>query len=270
MQTFTPLGAQVSTNATPVKESTQLQRIPPVGNPLPTLLSLGPLPENFNPATPPKLNTAPPTLQTTLVGNSGPPPLTKVTKGPSVTSKPISKASSPHVHPAELRPSWPPVAGYDKAPHEISQTVATPIVKPTTVLAPVLERVVNATEDYTSLYLITCSMGKPVEGEIKGMDEINMVHGIYTYAEAMQLRGKDLAEKLCTLVTSNLSDWAPPFIKLGIGVGTIEVNVMYPIAGGDKNLVAKVVVQNSEHKEWVYRTYFISKVRPNTVMEYKV
>jgi hypothetical protein len=160
----------------------------------------------------------------TSVGSTTPPPLQKVPRS-------SSKAST---DPSQYRPKW--------------NGAETPALQNSGIQA----------KEEASMYVITCRSNICEVPKIEG----NTFFGVYTYDEAMRLKGKDLRDKLIRLITDNISDLVPTLVNAAINMGTMKVDVLYsPASVG--NTIATINLRNVTDDDKVTRSYIISRVNPN-------
>lgn len=231
-----PTAASQNTTQAP---GTLLQRIPQaaalpfIPPPLQKTLKVNPTPAIG-------FNTAPQTPSKPMVEGFVAPPLEKVAKAPLRAPNAVSPAT-------QLRPSW-----------------AEPDTR--TNAAPALGIQSVRVESPDSLYVISCNVNAIGVGGVDDSTHRHILNGIYHYPEVMKLDGKDLTDKLVNLVLKSLPKVLPTFVNTGIALGTIETIVEYSSNGPTWEKVATIKIVSTAINKHVYRTFTISRFKPNSLM----
>lgn len=181
---------------------------------------------------------APVSVQTKPPEGINAPVLEKVVKALSTTPRPTG--------PAALRPTWP------------DHTQNAPIIA-------VPQTVPSRIEDPRGMYMVNCeimTLGPNADSPAKSS---SVIHGLFSFDRVMNMPGKDVTDKLINwTLTKILPESLPPFLKMGVGMGTANMKVSYPVAGGNPDLVATIEINSSDEKR-KYRTVTIRRFKPDVI-----
>lgn len=198
-------------------------------------------------------------LKTSVVASSTP-PLEKVAKTPPKALNGTAGTLTTR----NLRPSWPDDEISSPTPGAIT-TPANPLATPTLTRMekPVSSSNVKYIMDSQCHYVVTLKEFRQGDLTSPHPDQTTIL-AVYTYAEAMMLTGRNLADKLLNQIITHGDHYLNDTLKKGIEEKTLTLRTVYPNAN-ERKKVLTVHLADAKAQFGSYRIFTVERIQGNTM-----